>query len=124
MALQRFNQRLCVLLFADGGDLNEVWRQNVESDALRLMLTNKTWPEAAKVLKERYERDLAREAGINDIGSGGNRAGLLDNNDSNAGSRAGFFDSATIACPNSSLRTAPAFAKYARVVSVNFTGNS
>ena len=38
--------------------------------------------------------DLAREAGINDIGSGGNRAGLFGNNDSNDGSRAGFFDSA------------------------------
>ena len=41
-------------------DLNEVWRQNVKSDALRLMLTGKTWPEAAKVLKERYERSYKR----------------------------------------------------------------
>src|SRR5712675_2056729 len=39
--------------------------------------------------------DLARDAGINDIGSSGNsRAGLFDNNDSNDGSRAGFFDDA------------------------------
>jgi hypothetical protein len=37
--------------------------------------------------------DLARDAGINDIGSSGNsRVGLFDNNDSNDGSRAGFFD--------------------------------
>ena len=41
-------------------DLNEVWRQNVKSDALRLMLTNKTWAEAAKILKERYERSYKR----------------------------------------------------------------
>jgi len=41
-------------------DLNEVWRQNVKSDALRLMLTGKTWAEAAKVLKERYERSYKR----------------------------------------------------------------
>ena len=40
--------------------------------------------------------DLARDAGINDIGSSGSsRTGLLDSNDSNDGSRAGFFDSAS-----------------------------
>jgi hypothetical protein len=40
--------------------------------------------------------DLARDAGINDIGSSGNaRAGLFGNNDGNDGSRAGFFDSAS-----------------------------
>jgi hypothetical protein len=38
--------------------------------------------------------DLARDAGINDIGSSGNsRAGLLDQNDDN--SRQGFFDTAS-----------------------------
>jgi carboxyl-terminal processing protease len=42
------------------GDLNEVWRENVKSDALRLMLTGKSWPDAAKVLKERYERSYKR----------------------------------------------------------------
>ena len=40
------------------------------------------------------DTDLAREAGINDIGSSGSsRAGLLDNNNSGDSSRAGFFDS-------------------------------
>ena len=40
--------------------------------------------------------DLARDAGINDIGSSGSsRTGLFDSNDSNDGSRAGFFDSAS-----------------------------
>jgi hypothetical protein len=40
--------------------------------------------------------DLAREAGINDIGSSGNsRTGLFDNNNSGDSSRAGFFDSAS-----------------------------
>jgi hypothetical protein len=42
--------------------------------------------------------DLARDAGINDIGSSGSsRAGLLDNNNNNSGdsSRAGFFDSSS-----------------------------
>ena len=40
------------------------------------------------------DSDLARDAGINDIGSSGNsRTGLFDNNDDS--SRAGFFDSAS-----------------------------
>jgi hypothetical protein len=40
--------------------------------------------------------DLARDAGINDIGSSGNsRAGLFDNSNSDDSSRAGFFDSAS-----------------------------
>jgi uncharacterized protein len=38
--------------------------------------------------------DLARDAGINDIGSSGSsRTGLLDNNNGGDSSRAGFFDS-------------------------------
>jgi carboxyl-terminal processing protease len=41
-------------------EINEVWRQNVKSDALRLMLTGKTWTEAADILKERYERSYKR----------------------------------------------------------------
>jgi uncharacterized protein len=42
------------------------------------------------------DSDLARDAGINDIGSSGNsRAGLFDNNDNDDSSRAGFFDSAS-----------------------------
>src|SRR5712675_896704 len=40
--------------------------------------------------------DLARDAGINDIGSSGNsRAGLVDNSNSDDSSRAGFFDGAS-----------------------------
>jgi carboxyl-terminal processing protease len=41
-------------------DLDEIWRQNVKSDGMRLMLTGKTWTEAAAVLKERYERSYKR----------------------------------------------------------------
>jgi carboxyl-terminal processing protease len=41
-------------------EINEVWRQNVKSDGLRLMLTGKTWAEAVTVLKERYERSYKR----------------------------------------------------------------
>ena len=40
--------------------------------------------------------DLARQAGINDIGSSGSsRTGLFDNNNSGDNSRAGFFDSSS-----------------------------
>ncbi|HZL94882.1 MAG TPA: hypothetical protein VFB99_14595, partial [Vicinamibacterales bacterium] len=41
-------------------EIDEVWRQNVKSDGLRLMLTGKTWPETAELLKERYERSYKR----------------------------------------------------------------
>jgi hypothetical protein len=42
------------------------------------------------------DSDLARDAGINDIGSSGNsRTGLFGNNTSDDSSRAGFFDSAS-----------------------------
>jgi hypothetical protein len=42
------------------------------------------------------DSDLARDAGINDIGSSGNsRTGLFDNNNSGDSSRAGFFDQAS-----------------------------
>ena len=42
------------------------------------------------------DSDLAREAGINDIGSSGNsRTGLFDNNSNDDSSRAGFFDNAS-----------------------------
>ncbi len=41
-------------------EINEVWRQNVKSDALRLILTGKTWAEAAETLTERYERSYKR----------------------------------------------------------------
>jgi carboxyl-terminal processing protease len=41
-------------------DVDEVWRQTVKSDALRLMLTGKSWADAADILKERYERSYKR----------------------------------------------------------------
>lgn len=42
------------------------------------------------------DSDLARDAGINDIGSSGNsRTGLFDNNNNDDNSRAGFFDNAS-----------------------------
>jgi carboxyl-terminal processing protease len=41
-------------------EIDEVWRQNVKSDGLRLILTGKTWDEAAKLLKDRYERSYKR----------------------------------------------------------------
>src|SRR5690606_14462490 len=41
-------------------EIQEVWRQTVKSDGLRLILTGKTWPEAAELLKERYERSYKR----------------------------------------------------------------
>lgn len=41
-------------------ELNEIWRQRVKNDAVSLMLTEKTWPEARDVLHKRYERVLKR----------------------------------------------------------------
>lgn len=41
-------------------EINDVWRQTVKSDGLRLILTGKTWAEAADILKERYERSYKR----------------------------------------------------------------
>ena len=40
--------------------MDELWRKRVKNDALSLMLTGKTWPEAADVLRKRYERVLKR----------------------------------------------------------------
>jgi carboxyl-terminal processing protease len=45
---------------ASDAEINEVWRKNVKSDGLRLMLTGKTWTETAELLKERYERSYKR----------------------------------------------------------------
>jgi carboxyl-terminal processing protease len=44
----------------DAAELNDLWRQRVKSDALSLMLTGKTWPEAADILHKRYQRVLQR----------------------------------------------------------------
>jgi carboxyl-terminal processing protease len=36
--------------------LDELWRKRVKSDALSLILAEKTWPEAREILEQRYER--------------------------------------------------------------------
>ncbi|HEY8521687.1 MAG TPA: carboxy terminal-processing peptidase [Gammaproteobacteria bacterium] len=41
-------------------EIREVWRKKVKSDGLSLMLTGKTWPEVAEILKDRYERMYRR----------------------------------------------------------------
>ncbi len=38
--------------------MNELWRKRVKSDALSLMLTGKSWKEAADTLRERYQHAL------------------------------------------------------------------
>ena len=45
---------------ADSQAMEELWRKRVKNDALSLMLTGKSWPEAADILKKRYERVLRR----------------------------------------------------------------
>jgi carboxyl-terminal processing protease len=41
-------------------ELNDIWRKRVKNDAVSLMLTEKTWPEAREILQKRYERVLKR----------------------------------------------------------------
>src|SRR5262252_1804410 len=45
---------------ADNQAMEELWRKRVKNDALSLMLTGKTWPESADILRKRYERVLRR----------------------------------------------------------------
>jgi len=45
---------------ADQAAMDELWRKRVKNDALSLMLTGKSWPEAAEILRKRYERVLKR----------------------------------------------------------------
>jgi carboxyl-terminal processing protease len=45
---------------ADAAAMDELWRKRVKNDALSLMLTGKTWPDAAEVLRKRYDRVLKR----------------------------------------------------------------
>jgi carboxyl-terminal processing protease len=45
---------------ASTAELNEIWRKRVKNDALSLMLTDKTWPEARDILQKRYERAAKR----------------------------------------------------------------
>src|SRR5256884_4655278 len=40
--------------------MDELWRKRVKNDALSLMLAGKQWPDAAEVLRKRYERVLKR----------------------------------------------------------------
>lgn len=49
----------------DNAELNNLWRQRVKSDALSLILTGKSWPEAADTLRKRYERVLQRVGQVN-----------------------------------------------------------
>jgi len=44
----------------DPAQLDELWRKRVKNDALSLMLAGKSWPEAAEILRKRYERVLKR----------------------------------------------------------------
>src|SRR5438034_273811 len=44
----------------DQAAMEELWRKRVKNDALSLMLTGKAWPDAAEVLRKRYERVLKR----------------------------------------------------------------
>ncbi|MBX3703019.1 MAG: carboxy terminal-processing peptidase [Steroidobacteraceae bacterium] len=41
-------------------ELKELWRKRVKNDALSLVLAGKTWPEAADILRKRYERVAKR----------------------------------------------------------------
>jgi carboxyl-terminal processing protease len=41
-------------------ELDELWRKRVKADGLSLVLTGKTWAEAADTLQKRYERVLKR----------------------------------------------------------------
>lgn len=45
---------------ATTAEINELWRQRIKNDALSLLLTGKEWPEAAEILRKRYERVLKR----------------------------------------------------------------
>ena len=45
---------------ASNAEMNELWRKRVKNDALSLMLTGKTWPQAVDTLHKRYERVIKR----------------------------------------------------------------
>ncbi|HYL00389.1 MAG TPA: carboxy terminal-processing peptidase [Steroidobacteraceae bacterium] len=45
---------------ADQAQLDDLWRRRVKNDALSLLLTGKPWPDAADILRKRYERVLKR----------------------------------------------------------------
>lgn len=45
---------------ADQAQLDDLWRRRVKNDTLSLLLTGKQYPEAADILRKRYERVLKR----------------------------------------------------------------
>jgi carboxyl-terminal processing protease len=51
---------------ASAQEMQENWRKRVKNDVLGLLMAEKTWPEAAEILRKRYERVLKR---INDLDS-------------------------------------------------------
>ena len=47
--------------------MNELWRLRVKNDAISLMLTGKTWPQTADLLRKRYSnREIASFLGISE----------------------------------------------------------
>ena len=44
----------------DQASMDDLWRKRVKNDALSLLLTGKSWPEASDILRKRYERVLKR----------------------------------------------------------------
>jgi len=45
---------------ANAAEMNELWRKRVKNDALSLVTAGKQWPEAAEILRKRYERVAKR----------------------------------------------------------------
>ena len=45
---------------ANAAEMNELWRKRVKNDALSLLTAGKHWPDAADVLRKRYERVAKR----------------------------------------------------------------
>jgi len=45
---------------ATQAEMDELWRLRVKNDAISLMLTGKSWPETADLLRKRYEHVLSR----------------------------------------------------------------
>ena len=45
---------------ANAAEMNELWRKRVKNDALSLIIAGKQWPEAADILRKRYEHVAKR----------------------------------------------------------------
>jgi len=54
---------------ASAAEMNDLWRKRVKNDGLSLLLAGKTWPEAADILRKRYERVLKRidQVSVDDV---------------------------------------------------------